>query len=303
MFANASRHPGPAPQAPEPGFLVAADGARLALRHWPVEGPRLGVVAISHGLGEHGGRYVRLARLLNAQGLDVLAMDHYGHGDSDGARGCITHPLRLLEDLDLLIACARERAGPAPVFLLGHSMGGLVAARWVMAAHPGRLAIDGLILSSPALAADLAPVQRLMLRVLPPLLPDLAVGNGLDPQGLSHDPQVVRDYLADPKVHDRISGRLARFIVDEGLKVRAAASRWAVPTLLMWAGSDRLVAPVGSEAFAQAAPAGVVTARGFSGLYHEIFNELDPAPVDATLLAWLRSRLQPALVPAGAPAR
>ncbi len=287
-----------------PGFLVAADGARLALRHWPVQdGRRLGVVAISHGLGEHGGRYVRLARLLNDEGLDVLAMDHYGHGDSDGARGRITHPLRLVEDLDLLLARARELAGGAPVFLLGHSMGGLVAARWVMGARPGRPAIDGLILSSPALAADLGPVQRLMLRVLPPLLPELAVGNGLDPQGLSHDPQVVRDYLADPKVHDRISGRLARFIMDEGQQVLATAARWTVPTLLLWAGSDRPVSPAGSEAFARAAPAGVVTARCFSALYHEIFNESDPAPVDAALVDWLRPRLQAALEPAGAPAR
>ncbi len=287
-----------------PGFLVAADGARLALRHWPVQdGRRLGVVAISHGLGEHGGRYARLARLLNDEGLDVLAMDHYGHGDSDGARGRITHPLRLVEDLDLLLARARELAGGAPVFLLGHSMGGLVAARWAIGAHPGSPAIDGLILSSPALVADLGPVQRLMLRVLPPLLPELAVGNGLDPQGLSHDPQVVRDYLADPKVHDRISGRLARFIMDEGQQVLATAARWTVPTLLLWAGSDRLVSPAGSEAFARAAPAGVVTARCFSALYHEIFNESDPAPVDAALVDWLRPRLQAALEPAGAPAR
>ena len=137
---------------------------------------------------------------------------------------------------------------PVPVqrlVLLGHSMGGLVAARFV-ADHPE--AVDGLVLSSPALDPGLNGLQKLLLAVLPRFVPDLCVGNGLDANFLSHDPDVVQAYLADPLVHDRISGRLARFIADAGPEVVARAPGWKVPTLLMYAGSDLLVNPAGSRA-------------------------------------------------------
>jgi alpha-beta hydrolase superfamily lysophospholipase len=174
-----------------------------------------------------------------------------------------------------------------PLILLGHSMGGLVVGRFVsLAMRP----VDGLILSSPALDAGLNSVQKFLIAALLKIAPDLRVGNGVKPKFISHDPAVVAAYRADPRVHDRISARLARFIADAGPKTVALAGQWRVPTLLMYAGDDRLLNPQGSRDFAAAAPNDVVTSVCFDTLYHEIFNELDAAPVYAALRQWLDQR-------------
>jgi len=269
---------------------TASDGDNLALQDWPLpEGLALrGVVILVHGLGEHAGRYDHVARRLNGWGFAVRGYDQYGHGESDGVRGGLPATPRLLDDLADVIESTRARmqAG-VPLVLLGHSMGGLVAACLVALR---KLPIQGLVLSSPALDPGLSAFQKVLLATLPRLAPNLTVGNGVDPDFVSHDPEVVAAYRADPKVHDRVSGRLARFIAGSGPVVLERAANWTVPTLLMWAGEDKLVNPRGARAFAAAAPATVVTARCFDGLFHEILNELDSEPVFATLKQWLDER-------------
>jgi alpha-beta hydrolase superfamily lysophospholipase len=270
--------------------FTASDGDNLAVQDWYLpEGVRQrGTVLVVHGLGEHAGRYDALARVLNGWGFTVRSYDQYGHGESDGARGALPHPGRLLDDLADLVESARVRNPGLPLVLLGHSMGGLVAASFVARTLQ---AVDLLVLSSPALATRLTPLQKMLMAVVPRVAPNLAVANGLDPQYLSHDPRVVQAYLNDPRVHDRVSGRLARFIEEEGALVRSRAGSWKVPTLLMYAGDDRMVDPAGSEAFAAAAPPSVVTARRFDGLYHEIFNEAEAQPVYDCLRQWLAARV------------
>jgi len=270
--------------------FVASDGENIAVQDWPHHrGDRLrGVVLLVHGLGEHAGRYEVLASQLNAWGFAVRGYDQYGHGESGGPRGGLPCDTRLLDDLADIVDSTRARMqAKTPLILLGHSLGGLVAARFVsLALRP----VDALVLSSPALDTGLNAVQKLLLAVLPKIAPNLRVGNGLDPSLISHDPAVVAAYLADPLVHDRISGRLARFIADAGPATVALATRWQVPTLLLYAGADKLVKPAGSRAFVAQAPSAVVTARCFDELYHEIFNELQPEPVFAALRQWLDVR-------------
>lgn len=269
--------------------FTASDGENLAVQDWPLGDavrPRAAVLVV-HGLGEHAGRYDTLARLLNAWGFMVRGYDHYGHGQSGGVRGALPQEHRLLDDLADLVETMRNRHPDLPLVLVGHSLGGLVAAGFVAR---GIIPVDGLVLSSPALATRLSPLQKLLISVVPRLAPNLTVGNGLDPAFLSHDPEVVAAYRADPLVHDRISGRLAGFIADEGALVRSCAARWLVPTLLLYAGADRLVDPAGSRGFAQAAPRDVVSAHCFDGLYHELFNELQSQPVFIALRQWLDAR-------------
>ena len=270
--------------------FTAGDGDNLAIQDWPLpEGIALrGVVVLVHGLGEHAGRYERLARRLNAWGFAVRGYDQCGHGESGGARGCLPTPDRLVEDLAEVVESTRIRmADGLPLVVLDHSMGGLVAARF---AALGRGRIDGLVLSSPLFDAGFNAFQKFLLAILPRIAPNLRVGNGLDPGFISHDPAVVRAYRSDPLVHDRICGRLARFIAEAGPWVIGRAGAWKLDTLLMYAGSDRLVDPAGSRAFAAAAPPGVVTTRCFDGLYHEIFNETDAEPVFDCLKQWLDAR-------------
>ena len=271
--------------------LTTADGLRLHRSAWPLAGEARGTVLVVHGLGEHVGRYDGVAVRLNAAGWHVAGYDQRGHGQSDGARGAIGRSDSLLADLSQVVDAVRGEL-PAPLILLGHSMGGLIAARFVaegLQARPAawHRAVDGLVLSSPALDTGMRGAQRALLAVLGPLAPRLAVANGLDPAWISRDPAVVAAYVADPLVHDRIPPRLARFLVDGGAATLALAPRWALPTLLLWAGSDRCVAPAGARAFADAAPPGVVQARCFEPLYHEIFNEPEQDAVFAVLASWL----------------
>lgn len=269
--------------------FTASDGDNLAVQDWhlPEEVQPRATVLVVHGLGEHGHRYDAFARRLNGWGFAVRSYDQYGHGDSGGVRGGLPQNGRLIDDLADIVESTRSRNPGVPLVLLGHSMGGLVAASFVAR---GLVSVDALVLSSPALATRLTAVQKLLMRVVPRIAPNLAAGNGLDAQYLSHDPAVVAAYRADPRVHDRITGRLAAFIQQEGERVRAAAAQWTVPTLLLYAGDDRLVDPTGSREFAERAPREAVTTQCFPALWHEIFNERESDPVYDALRHWLDAR-------------
>ncbi|MEX2181542.1 MAG: lysophospholipase [Gemmatimonadaceae bacterium] len=266
--------------------LITPDGTRVAVRRWQAGARPRGLVLIVHGLGEHSGRYANVAAALRGWGWDAAGFDQRGHGLSDGRRGGLRTADDPFADLALVVDHLRPTGGP--LVLLGHSMGGAIAARFV-AEHRRR--VDGLVLTSPALDAGLNAFQRLQLVVGHALAPDLALGNGLDSNFIAHDAAVVRAYRADALVHDRVTARLARVIVASGAAAVAAAPRWTVPTLLLYSGADRLVAARGSDAFAAAAPPSVVEAERFDALYHEILNEGDAAaPVYARLGAWLAQR-------------
>ena len=283
--------------------FTASDGENLAFYNWQPEdstqqlgraGLQIrGVVLMVHGFGEHAGRYDHVAHALHGWGFEVRAYDQRGHGESGGKPGMLPSNMALLDDLAEVVDDILQQYPRHPLILLGHSMGGLVAGRFVSL---GIRPIDALVMSSPALDAGLGAFQKLLLKVLPGVLPNLCVGNGLDPNFISHDPQVVKAYLGDRLVHNKISPRLGRFIASAGPSVIAAAANWQTPTLLMYAGADRLVNPAGSDEFARLAAAskavkpGVVTAKRFEGYYHELFNELDAGRVFEWLKDWLDAR-------------
>ncbi len=270
--------------------FVASDGDNIAIQDWPLlHGSVLrGVVVLVHGLGEHAGRYDAVAHQLNAWGFAVRGYDQYGHGESGGVRGGLPTDRRLLVDLADIVATTRTRMDKGcPLILLGHSMGGLVAARFVSLKSRS---VQGLVLSSPALDAGLGRWQKLAITVLAKVMPGFRTANGLDVTALSHDRGVIHAYQNDPLVHNRISARLARFIDQGAAATVAAAPAWKVPTLLLYAGADKLVNPAGSRAFAEAVPSKIITTHCFDAMYHEIFNEPDSADVFSAMKAWLDAR-------------
>jgi len=285
--------------------LHTRDDLPLHVRQWTLTQGARGLVLIVHGLGEHIGRYAWLATQLNLAGWDVAGYDHRGHGASGGRRGAIAAPDSLLDDLSVVIDALRGEA-QRPLVLLGHSLGGLIAARYVAEGLAGQPAswwrpVDALALSSPALDPGMNGVQKLLLAALGRLAPQLAVGNGLKPKWISHDPRVVQAYIDDPLVHDRVTPMLVHFIVDAGADVLACAPRWRVPTLLLWAGADRCVAPAGSAAFAAAAPRERLSHTCYPQLAHEIFNEPEREQPLAELVRWLGA-LTSASMPTSRPA-
>ena len=242
-----------------------------------------GSLLIVHGLGEHSGRYGRLGADLAALGYAVRSYDLRGHGASPGPRGGVATDGEPLEDLREAFAAP---AGERPPFLLGHSMGGAIAAR---AVTDGLVAPRGLILSSPALRLLMTRAQLGLLAAALRVAPDRAVPNRLPLARLSHDPAVVAAYRADPAVHDRITPQLTRFLIDAGAAARRDAARCRVPTLLLVAGQDGLVDARGAREFAAALAPGVGTLRVYDDLYHELFNEREPGRgrVLADLAQWL----------------
>ncbi len=267
--------------------LSLAPGLQLALRDWPLADPAAvrAQVLIVHGLGEHSGRYENVAQQLNSWGYAVRSFDLWGHGLSDGERGSMRDEHALLDDLAAVVDHTRKTMQPGQsLVLLGHSLGGLVAARFVsLRMRP----IDALVLSSPALDPGLNAFQKVLLATLPGIAPNLRVGNGLQVEYLSHDPAVVAAYQADPLVHDRICARLALFIAQAGREVLAAAPQWNTPTLLLFAGQDKLVSPQGSRDFLKLAPGAIVQSLCFEALFHEIFNEAEAGGVFTALQQWL----------------
>jgi alpha-beta hydrolase superfamily lysophospholipase len=272
------------------GDFTADDGTRLTTYRWPAPEQALRArVSLIHGLGEHAGRYEGLAQRLRAQGFEVWAHDHRGHGRSDGARGVLPHTAALIDDAASVLRHMQAANGDGlPCVVLGHSMGGLVAA--ALAAR-GTERIDGLVLSSPALALALSWPQQRLLAFMHRWAPDVTISNGLHPERLSHDLAVVAAYVNDPWVHGRVSARLIHGMLDNAPSVFSAAAHWRIPTLLMFAGDDALVDPEGSRRWARAAPAPMLQAQEFPGIYHEIFNETPElaAPVWARLQDWLKA--------------
>ena len=266
-------------------WLTMADGQSLFIRDWPCASAR-GAVLIVHGLGEHSGRYERLAQWFHARGYAVRSYDQRGHGHTVGQRGALRHEDDLLADLATVYH--DYAAGlPHPPLLLGHSMGGLVAARAVL---DHRIEPPALVLSSPALNTHEPHWQRRLASVLKRVLPNLPLRTGLAITALSHDEQVVADYRSDPLCSRSITPRLADFIFRAGDASIADAANLKVPTLLLVAGNDRLVDPAGSRDFAAGAWATKqLTTRFFDTLYHELFNEAEPArhQVLAQLRDWL----------------
>ena len=268
-------------------------GTELFLREWtPAPATALrGSILLVHGLGEHSGRYRRLAGFLTEAGYRVRAYDHAGFGRSGGARGHIRRPMSLVDDLatvfeDFDAVVHREDHAAPPPLVLGHSLGGCVVAR---ALTGGRLHPTAAVLASPAVGQRAAGMQNAALRIAEFLPERLTVPNGLPKSALSHDPAVAAEMREDPFCHDRISAALAHFVFDEGEHAVADAGRVPCPVLLLIAGGDRVIDPAGERRLAAALPAATTRVEEFPGAYHELFNEAEPTRAFAldALRDWL----------------
>ena len=272
-------------------MLRAPDGTEFFLRDWEVpEGTTArGAILLVHGIAEHSGRYDAVAGALAGLGLHVRGYDHRGHGGSGGARGVIPHATALIEDLRLVFGGLAAEHGQPPL-LLGHSMGGAMAAR---AATGGWVHPRALILSSPALRLPVSRRQRALAWVGRRLFPDRAVASGLSVDAISHDPEVVAAYRADAHVHDRITARLYDAIAQAGKAALRDAPGFSTPTLLLVAGADRIADPEATREFASALPVGVAALHWYDALYHEVFNESEPdrSRVIADLCEWVREQV------------
>jgi lysophospholipase len=270
--------------------FAAADGLLLTRQTWRPEGAPAAVLAVVHGYGEHGGRYRGLAEALAPRGYAVHVYDLRGHGRSGGRRGHLRRFGDYLDDTAVYLDAVREEQPGQPVYLLGHSLGGLIASAYVEDRPDGLLA--GLILSSPflRLGMPVPPLKLSVARLLSIVAPTVNVGNTLLAAALSHDQEVVRAYGTDPLNHHVATARWAAEVVAAQSAALSAADRIRLPFLLMYGDADAVADPqAGREMFTRAASPDK-TERCYEGFYHEIFNETRRAAVFADLAAWLEVR-------------
>jgi acylglycerol lipase len=268
------------------GSFRGTRARRLAWQSWSPAGdqPYKGVVTIAHGYGEHVGRYHHVAARLNEAGYAVYGLDHQGHGRSAGKRGRISLAAAVADLDQLIVTVSRARHPELPQFLLGHSMGGLIALRYAIA-HQQRLA--GLVVSAPLAAVEGGAALHSFGRILGRLLPGAPVSR-VDPRLVSRDHAVVKDYEADPlNHHGPIPAGVAREFIVATATLAAGVRRITLPTLLMWGTADRLCPPAGSELVAANIGSEDLTVKRYAGLFHEILNEPEREQVLDDLVGWL----------------
>jgi alpha-beta hydrolase superfamily lysophospholipase len=266
----------------------------LFFRHYHSENEKARVVIV-HGLGEHSGRYLDLADHLAAIGCSLWILDLRGHGQSGGKRGHVDSFNDYALDVGAILEQARhEKPAKTPLFLLGHSMGGLVS---ILVALEYQDLLNGLVLSSPAVgvAAPLPAFKKVAVKCLAVLAPRLGINNELDPHDVSRDPETVRRYMADPLVHDQVStGWFVQFMKAAEIAFKRAAEL-QLPTLIQAAGADRLVSTPAVASFYGKLAMPDRSLEVYENLFHEIYNETaaDREKVITALATWLTARISP----------
>jgi len=269
--------------------LSAGGGLELYRRSWlPDDGPAA-ALAVVHGYGEHGGRYRYLVDAMVPLGYAVHVFDLRGHGRSPGVRGHVDRFADYVDDAGLFVdAVAAEQPG-VPLYLLGHSLGGLIATAYAEERPDG---LAALILSSPFLRLKL-PVggaKRAAAKVLSRVAPTRDIGNSIPAEELSHEPEVVAAYTGDPLNHHVATARWAAEVLAAQGAALSAAGRLRLPLLVMYAGADKIADPAASRELFAAASSDDKTLRCYEGYYHELFNEVGRDAVFADLAAWLAPR-------------
>jgi alpha-beta hydrolase superfamily lysophospholipase len=272
------------------GRFTGTRGYSIYFQCWEPEVAPKAILLLAHGAGEHSGRYYQFAQFFTGYGYAIAALDHQGHGSSDGTPGYVHSFGDYLADLQLFHRQLTNRFAGTPMMLLGHSMGGLVAGVYLLD-HQEEFV--GAILSGPAIKTDLEPgkLQLWLLRVVARVLPKMGILK-LNPDGVSRDPDVVRDYIKDPLVfHGKLTARMASEMFAAMNAIQAGAPGIRLPILILHGGADVMTSPDGSRYLHDTITSSDNTLHIYPGLYHEIFNEPERSEVLAQVLEWCDSRL------------
>jgi alpha-beta hydrolase superfamily lysophospholipase len=256
------------------GSFIGKGGDEIFFQKW-ISPKQKAIVVISHGLGEHSGRYMNIISKMNDKNVSFYAMDNRGHGKSGGSKGHVDFFMDFVHDLKIFINSIREENSGQKIILLGHSLGGLIAFKYTLKYNEDLL---GLILSSPVLIfSDEIPGWKIMLgQFFSKYIPAFTMSNSLNPDDLSRDKDVVRLYRDDPLVHDRISARLFTEMATAAQECLVRAYELRMPLLIFHGSSDKIVNIIGSEKIFENASSSKKEYYPFIDLYHETMNEIEP---------------------------
>ncbi|MGL3823213.1 lysophospholipase [Sphingopyxis sp. R3-92] len=268
----------------------AGAGAKLHVTHWLPAGRPRAIVLLAHGYAEHAGRYDHVAKRLTDAGYALYAIDHWGHGRSDGTPGFVPRFSAFIDGMAELLTLVEVNHADTPRLLLGHSMGGLIATLFLIERQQAFVAAA---LSGPAILPA-APPSRFTVwisRFLSRFFPRLGV-LALDASGVSRDPAVVAAYQADPLVYPgKIGARLGKEFMDAMAAAQAGAPTITLPILIQHGEADRLTAPDGSRYLFEHVSSADKTLKIYPGLFHEIYNEPEQDAVLDDLLGWFDAHI------------
>lgn len=266
--------------------VQGASGHRLFRRSWQPAAAKRSIIVV-HGFAEHSGRYDHVGASLAAQDCAVHAYDQQGHGRSGGTRCHVRRFDDLLDDLEAIVEQVRSEDPELPLFVVGHSMGGLVVAAYACERSPR---VAGIATSGAALALsdDFSRAKIWAARVLRRVAPKLAMESDLDPNALSRDPAVVRAYLDDPLVGSKMTASLGAEMLAAIERTRGGGAEVAVPMLMMHGEDDTLCPVRGTLDFYERLTVTEKRLHVYKGLRHEIFNEPEHDVVLADLMDWIR---------------
>nr|MDO8098541.1 lysophospholipase [Candidatus Njordarchaeota archaeon] len=272
----------------EEGEFKGKGGIKIYYQFWKPERVKAAMVGV-HGGAEYSGRYTHVAAHFASEDIAFYALDHRGHGFSEGLRGHVDRFVDYIEDLDVFVGMVRAWEKGKKVFLLGHSLGGTISIAYALS-HPKR--IDGMILSSPGLrpAVEVPPEFMKTVMEFSKSNPTQELPNEIDPYVLSHDKEVCEKYSKDPLVFKTVTARFGAEFLVTTKRLMEGAGKLRVPTLLLVGGDDKLVDPEGSKEFARKVILKDFEIKVYDGFFHELFNEVEKEKVFRDVDGWLKPR-------------
>lgn len=249
---------------------------------WEIDNPKANLILV-HGAGEHVGRYNHWAKLFNHQLINVYGVDHYGHGNSPGARGHLTNYDLYLNEIKVLKKMIDDQADGLPLLLYGHSLGGNIVLNWILEQEKS---VDYVIASAPWIKLKLVPPtwKISLMKWLSGILPALSQSNELDPNWLSRDKLVVERYINDSLVHKKITLSAANILFQRAEILDNYNKQISEKVLIIHGLDDKITDAAASQAFA--ARTGI-DYHSVKGLYHELHNEPEQIEIFNYICNWL----------------
>jgi alpha-beta hydrolase superfamily lysophospholipase len=266
-----------------------ADGFKIHTAAWlPDQQPRA-VVLLVHGLSEHSGRYAHVATRFVEQNYAVYALDHRGHGQSEGLRSYFDSLDQPVNDLKQYLDAIKAADPDKRIFVYGHSLGSLITLVFLLRYQQE---VSGAIISANTLGVEFAQPRFLITAssVLNNLIPKQAVAPPLPSAALSHDPVIVKDYDTDPlNYRGKVRVRMGYLILQASRQVRERMHELTLPLLIFHGGADKICPPNGSQLLYESVESPDRTLKFYPGLYHETHNELEKETVLADIVNWLNA--------------
>jgi acylglycerol lipase len=258
---------------------------------WLPEGNVKAVLLLVHGLGEHCGRYMNVVNYFLPLGYAIYGFDHIGHGKSEGVREFVERFEDYTDTLSIYYDLVKGRQTGRPVFLVGHSMGGLIASYHLLD-HQAKF--EGAVISAPSIKVSdsISKATILAGKILSVIAPKMGLVKVVDANNISRDPETVRAYLEDPLVfRGKTPVRLGAELLKAMLCVTSEAGKITLPFMVLQGGDDKIIDPGGAQMLYDKAGSKDKSIKIYEKLYHEVFNEPERARVLKDVEMWLAAHL------------